>query len=308
MKQYHRESNNCLQDIVGMILLNYGYNPMLMYQGCLNFGYNREKVKIGERIAPSRDGNWLDNCLFESVYENYGVLFTKERGEMDSIKKHIQFNRGLILEIDIFDCNWHKLAGKYHSPHYCWVIDFNERYLLCALPYGNKYGYLELDRLKKNTVTTFYKYETVECFKNRGLEEVLKKTWHKCNTSFCGQTDIQRLKQMSIDLGGGEINLENEYKGIKDIYAIPLVRAFERVLWSRINFRDLIFYLDDEKKGSKLICILQNCINLWDCIKNYFIRDIIRGQKVIRSNIRSCVDKVVNEEIAILDEIENIIS
>lgn len=302
MKQFHRESNNCFQDIVAMILVNRGYNPLMMYQGSLNFGYNERETILGNRITPSRDGDWLDNQLFESINSSYGLNVIQKYGSISAIRKCIECNEGIILEVDVFDCSWHMLSGRYHQPHYCWVIDYNNKELKCVLPYGKPFVYYQIDKLVSSEKIKYYQYTFTERPVLKTIDDMINTALDNCNRGYRGITDIEQMNEMLKCIKENGINLVEECGGLKDVYAVPIIRAFEWILWSRVNFEDLVKYMDCESKTCTLVSLLQDAVYCWDRVKNYIMRDIIRHKDFVDEGIVEYVNLSIQAEQAIMNE------
>lgn len=312
MIQFHRESNNCFQDIIAMIIENYGRNSLLIYQGSLNFGYERDEELFGNRIVPSRDGNWLDCSLEESLIDNYGIylkkIHTSDRLQMlHDIREE---RMGIILELDVYDCPWHIFGGRYHSPHYCWAINSDTTYVECALPYGEKRGYLEIDKILTKGYADYYLVERKEVMDEKSLGHILHKAVCNCKTGWNGLSDIQRMQMLRDDIQLAGIDILREMQEADDIIAIPLIRAFEWIVWSRVNFHDMLIYKNHNGVADILVTTLHELASLWKGIKNYIMRAIMRKNRIVGQDIVPYFDVVIHKEkevLKIMEEIEAVL-
>ena len=302
-----RIGNNCFQEVIRMILENAGYNPVLMYQGSLNFGYNRKELLFGDRICPSRDGKWLDCTLFKSLYDNYGMsLISGEYQDLDAFFYALtNTNGGIILEVDVFNCPWHKLYKRYHSTHYCWVIGYNDNSLKCIIPNSEKLGFYPLKNFSK---IKYYRYSFSTVPQEISLFELLQKAFSYCYIGHNGKQDIDQMLDFKNDVKVVGINLQKECAQKEDIFAVKIVRALESIMYSRINFRDLLVYKDDKKEVGNLILLLQEASSNWCGLKNYVIRDIIRGKNSVDYKFADYLGNVIKIEEKILNQMSNYVN
>lgn len=309
MIQFHRESNNCFQDVVAMILINNGRDPVSIYRGSLNFGYNLNEEIFGNRITPSRDGNWLDCSLMRSLQEDNGiVLYLKETvGIKSFLKDLISTNKqGVILKVDVYDCDWHVFFHKYHLEHYCWVIGCEDAFLKCALPYGQQWGYYPIESLLNTGTVHYYTYEFQEKGEDIKIVDVIVKSIYDCEKGWNGISDISQMIVMRNDIAKAGISLKKEMVGCNDIVALPVIRAFEWLAWSRINYRD---YLNKNSKKDEVNCLIttvDKAAKTWLGIKNYIMREIIRGNEEVNYSLVKHIDSVIDVEKYIIDEMKKI--
>jgi len=312
MIQFHRESNNCFQDIIAMIIENCGRTSLLIYQGSLNFGYKRNEELFGNRIVPSRDENWLDCSLEESLIDNYG-LYLKKMHTSDILQVLHDINTekiGIILELDVYDCPWHIFGGKYHSPHYCWAIKSDNTYVECVLPYGAKRGYLEVNKVLSKGYVDYFIIEKKENVEEKDLEYILCKAVHNCKVGWNGLSDIQKMEMLRDDIQLVGIDILKEREEVDDIIAIPLVRAFEWLVWSRVNFQDMIIYKNDNGIADRLILELHELSAMWKGIKNYIIRAVMRKNRIVGPDIVPYFDTIIQKEkevLKIMEEVEGML-
>lgn len=304
MIQFHRETNNCFQDIIAMILENSNKNSLFMYQGSLNFGYNPQEKLWGNRIVPSRDGNCLDCTIYESLKDNFGFeLYDRETTDIQTLLDEVdREENGIILEVDIYDCPWHKMGGRYHSMHYCWVVGYNKNEFICALPYGATRGFYKFENLLKYKKIRYWTFTLDLLTKEKSLDYIVDFAFRKCHDNGIN-IDIEQMIKMRNDIQREGINLADEKKGISDIYAIPIVRAIEWIVWSRINFRDLIESKNLNNIADQLIVCIQEAIDVWIGIKNYIIRAMIRENIILKEELEIFIDRVIQKEIMIQKEL-----
>ena len=310
MIQFHRETNNCFQDIISMILKNNNKNPLLMYQGSLNFGYNKESKSLwGERITPSRDGRWLDCALYESLKDNYGfILEQKECKNIDELSVEInKRNGGIILEADVYNCKWHLFGGKFHSLHYCWVIGYENGFLKCVIPFGELYGLYDIQQHKENLGLRYFLYSFDYTIKEKTGFYILQKAYNNCNIGWKGKSDIEQMIDMKKDLTIEKINIKKESLGYQQIFSIPLIRALEWVSWSRINVRDMLSLYNKKGMLDKVIIDIQKAIDSWLGIKNYIIRAVLKQKEEVGQEFVNIINDVIDEEMEILEDIYKII-
>lgn len=304
--QYHRESNNCFQDVLGMILVNNGLNPLNMYIGCLNFGYRKEGRLFGERITPSRDGMWLDSTILNSVFKTTGMVLQRRQEKsyeelLDDLK---QSENGLILEVDVFDCEWHVFFRKIHSLHYCWLIGVEKKQFICALPYGEKIGSYRAD---PNSSFNYYLSNFVKNNNRINCFNILSTTYRQCFLCENKFSDLQQMNMFRNDVFQNKIDLEAEKDGCSEAINIPIVRALEWVLWSRMNYRDMLIYYDKSGIYRNLISEFEKVIEIWKGIKNFVIIEFMRGHKFVNEEIVKYLDEAIEQETVILKKIETIV-
>lgn len=304
--QYHRESNNCFQDVLGMILVNNNLNPLSMYIGCFNFGYKKDGRLFGERITPSRDGMWLDCTIFDSVFETAGMVLQKKEQQSykDLLNDLRESKQGLILEVDVFDCEWHAFFKKVHSLHYCWLIGVEGRAFICALPYGRKIGIYRADlRLQYN----YYTCSFIQNNKKPDCFNVLFKTYGQCMCCDNKITDLQQMYMFRNDVLKNKIDLQAEREGYSEIINIPIVRALEWVLWSRINYQDMLIYYDGKGIYKNITLELKKVIEIWKGIKNFIIIEFMREHKTVNEIIIKYLDEMIAQETVILKKMETVV-
>lgn len=95
-------------------------------------------------------------------------------------------------------------------------------------------------------------------------------------------------------------------KGFKDIVAVPVIRAFEWIAWSRMNYRDYLNKNNEKGEVDCLITIVDKAAKTWSGIKNYIMRDILRGNEEVDCNLVEHIDSVINEEKCIIEEMRKI--
>lgn len=299
--QYHRQSNNCFQDVLGMILVNNGINPLNMYIGCLNFGYKKEARIFGERITPSRDGMWLDCTISDSVFETSGMVLQKKQYkaykdlEVDLEKSE----QGIILEVDVYDCEWHIFFRKIHSLHYCWLIGVENNKFICALPFGEKIGSCKADI---NSKYNYYVYDFVKTDNEIDCLEILSRTYTQCMSGEI--SDLEQMYLLRNDVFKNGIDLEIERDGYPEVVNIPLVRALEWVLWSRMNYHDMLTYYDKRRENNDLILEIKTVIDIWKGIKNFVIIEFMREHNVMNAELVKYLDEAIEQETVILKKMK----
>lgn len=301
--QYHRQSNNCFQDVLGMILVNNGLNPQNIYLGSLNFGYNQDRKLFGERITPSRDGNWLDCTVFESLADSVGMVVEKKenRSFHDLSSDFTNSRSGLILELDVFDCSWHEFYGKVHSYHYCWLVNIEHDEFVIMLPFGEKKGTYDFSKDKS------FNYYTID-FSMDGnkpaVSTILKNTYDNCLLGYNGKCDLDQMRSLRNDVNENGIDLGAEREGFSDIVTIPFIRALEWVLWGRMNYRDLLSDNNTNGECDSVIAELDKLIETWKGIKNFAIIEFMRNHQMLKEGFASYLDEMINQEETVLKTIK----
>lgn len=300
--QYHRESNNCFQDVLGMILVNNGMNPLNMYIGCLNFGYKKDARLFGERITPSRDGMWLDSTILDSVFATTGMVLQERKGKnySDILIDFERSKQGIILEVDVFNCEWHVFFRKIHSLHYCWVIGMEHNQFICALPYGEKIGSYGV---KLNSTYNYYIYDFVTNDKKLDCYDILYATYAKCIGGDNKISDLEQMYMFRNDVFRNKLDLELERDGYSEIVNIPIVRVLEWVLWSRMNYHDMLVYYDKNRVCINLISEFEKVIEIWKGIKNFIIIEFMREHRIVNDEIVEYIDEAIEQELLILKNI-----
>lgn len=304
--QYHSKSNNCFQDVIGMILTNNGIDPLNMYVGCLNFGYSKQRKLYGERITPSRDGRWLDSTITNSVYETVGmVLQKKQNSSLTDIKRVLcKSKQGIVIEVDVFNCKWHIFYKKIHSIHYCWLIDIDDNKFVFALPFGEKIGYYNAEL---NSTYNYYTYCFVEKNKKRDVLDIISKAYVECMGKNNITSDLEQMNMFRNDVLLKGIALDEERENYLEIVNIPLVRAFEWILWSRMNFHDMLIKFDEKCNYKTIVSELAKAIDIWKGIKNFVIIEFMRGSKFLNNNLAKYLAEAIDQEKRVLKAMENVV-
>ena len=304
IKQYHRESNNCFQDVVGMILYSKGLNPFDMYWGSLNLGYNRRESLFGNRLVPSRDGMWLDCSLLKNLYKIDGLAIEKKTNvDYSELMKDVENNKyGIIMEVDVFNCSWHRFYNKIHCIHYCLLTNVDTGKFVFALPFGKKMGIYKIETDSFN----YYRYFFEKRDKKYIGMDILFDTLRECRGQDNSIRDIELLEQFRDDVSQFGINLEAEREGYAEIISIPLVRAIEWVLWSRINYRDVLIEYDNDGVLKPVISKLESLIDAWKGIKNFTIIEFMRNHKYINKDISYYIDEAIELEKELINVIDEV--
>lgn len=106
------------------------------------------------------------------------------------------------------------------------------------------------------------------------------------------------------------IDILKEREEVDDIIAIPLVRAFEWLVWSRVNFQDMIIYKNDNGIADRLILELHELSAMWKGIKNYIIRAVMRKNRIVGPDIVPYFDTIIQKEkevLKIMEEVEGML-
>lgn len=323
LKPYFNAERTCMENLFISLIQKYG-NVEKLYLYAWNFGYlNKKNINFGERIMPSREGEGLNKEIEKALQEFFGIRviwhLNYAKNAIKVIKDELERGRPVIIGIDIFECEWHKVFQKYHSVHYCLVIGVTNEELVCiddTLASCN--GNLRLVHRPEYITIPFQKYlqygfglVTLEISDNRrNPENSLYKSALKTLTGFRGVTDFDQMRQLRADIVT-EFDIKKEINGFEDAWALDIVRALGYIVWNRKNFLTAQKIFSRETENIYMYCKkMESIIIKWENIKNYILKYALENSKNAFdiNYIATTLDKKIYEEeslaISIVDEYE----
>lgn len=284
----YKDTNNCLQNVLSGVLCWKKIDPIFLYLDSWNFGYENKNNLFGNSIFPSRDNTWYNKNTFEILKECYGIkIAIREVNDfldfLDEVREELKRGDPVCIELDVFLCEWHIAYEVYHLPHSCLIVDADDFYLYCLIQSNHKeksIGKIELSKLKNNV----YKYmlfdfsnlkkEKYDLNVKKFLKRSAQRTLCRLNDS---RSDFCVMRECANNMENNLI-LKNEMSDIKDVWAIPLIRCFDWVVWSRKNYFELLnsfVNLVDNNILLETIDEFENIVKNWTKLKNILIKNIL---------------------------------
>ena len=283
---------NCFQTAYAPLCIQNGVDPSIMFLWGWSFNYKEN----GESVFNNFGVNYsMDTIQFLKVYaglESVEIINDLNLNDYSKIiKGNLEQQRGIVIGIDAFYCNWNLAYKRMHIDHYVNVIGVKlNGKLICKDWYENTE---ELYELNIEDFVGIYSIRSISFGEVANNREVL-----------------EELKKAYIDKNNIFMNFEKFIKGIKSVEGIN--KLFED---NNPKLCRLLIYAREYKCYRKgIYCYLDmrfiqngennNCERLKDCFQKL---ERMWG-KLISILIKICISKKLDENreklISIIKEIE----
>ena len=147
----------------------------------------------------------------------------------------------------------------------------------------------------------------VEKNKKRDVLDIISKAYVECMGKNNITSDLEQMNMFRNDVLLKGIALDEERENYLEIVNITLVRAFEWILWSRMNFHDMLIKFDEKCNYKTIVSELAKAIDIWKGIKNFVIIEFMRRSKFLNKNLAKYLAKAIDQEKRVLKAMENVV-
>lgn len=295
IKPFYSKKNVCIENIYTSMCKALNRNDKDIYAYSWNFGYIQHNESFARKIKFSRDGQAI-NTEQSYAFEKYcGIkpiwhMNCDMEHFIDIVKKELEANRPIGLGIDIFSCNWHVFANKYHFVHYCLIVGIDDQGFICIDDtLASNDGVLAVSPRPENVridFNTFKKYnfgfvtfEITPDIPYVSCDELIYLSVLKTMTGFNGISDFDNMRSLLLDIEQ-HFDIDKEIGETNDIRAIEVIRSFGCIAWSRNNYS---MFLMDKKDHSDFDIIyiagkMTEAAALWEAISNYILKYALDGK------------------------------
>ena len=294
IEPYYSTTNSCVENLQTSIckMLNRDFRNMYAYSW--NFGYDQAAELLADRIKTSRDRQ-RRNCEEEYALEMLCGIKTiwhikSDRQRFEKIvKKEIDAGRPVAVGIDIYSCYWHKFYHKYHFLHFCLIIGIDEKGFICIDDTLENKDEINILVAKDSIIHISYRQyqENCNCFitfqfkdKTEKIEEERIVYWAALKTllGYQEKSDFDYMRLLKKDIVESfdiskEVNDEHEPR------AIPIIRSFACISWSRKNYVSFLSNLKTKMINPTIIENINESSKLWMGISNYILMYMVKNKK-----------------------------
>lgn len=315
LKPYYCNTNNCLQNALGIILKWKNLNPFLMYADSLNFGYNAFLQPFSQRIFPYRDKTWFNYEIFNLLSSLYGINVKIYQNRsfnfiFNLVKKELNKNTPVIIEIDVFYCRWHVSYRKYHLPHSCLINKLDYNSFSCIITdkriNENYEGKIYFEDIKESLISCMtFNFSNNTIINN--YNKIIKNTCNNTLLGVNGISDYKYMRDCSIDLIN-DCDFKEEIDKHEDVWGIPLIRCFGWVRWGRINFYNFLSFLDKNEVSVTIhkfmFDMLKESVVVWGTLQNTLIKNaLLNNEKLDNKNISNMIKEVASIEESLAEKV-----
>ena len=312
IEPYYSSTNSCVENLQISIckMLNRDFRNMYAYSW--NFGYDQAPELLADRIKISRDRQMMNReeeyaletlCGIRTIWH----VNSKSKEFLKIVKKEIKEGRPVAMGIDIYSCYWHRFYHKYHFLHFCLIIGIDEEGFICiddTLENKNDMSFLIP---KDSMIHISYKQyqENSKCFitfqfenkvEKMEMDNVLYLGALKTLSGYQGKSDFDYMRLLKRDIVESfdinrEVNDKNEPK------AIPIIRSFASVSWSRKNYSLFLRSSTAKIINSMILENISESAKIWMSISNYILMYMIGSEKGFDYiQLESALQKIIELE------------
>jgi hypothetical protein len=220
---------------------------------------------------------------------------------IETINQYIESHKALLINLDSFECPWHRGYLKTHIGHYCLIIGyFNECYI-CIDPYlmGSDFVSLTYMQLKTGSELIYYNNSKIEV--DLTIENLFNETIH-------GENDKSKMFDM-MNLFLQQLSELTEASQLfdypEDVYLCTITRATKFIADGRIKFGYLVENISALNHNYEIInsiCSSLYCLgDLWNHLNSIFIKVYCAPKQFGKAKI-----KIIDYMLKIIDTEKNI--
>ncbi len=239
LKDYHIKHVNCLEHILGNIVLNEYSNEGLMYIDSWKFKYMNEKHNLRDKFSVYLD-DFSD--IYNTFFKFYGV---KQSGSFDiccfnhknDLITVLNNNRFVGLKINSCECPWLDFLNEIHGEHIVLVMDFDDEGIYCSDNSAKKY-FLTYDFLFEHGIQfVIYSVDYTKHNNCQLKQKIISDLKNKVDLQL-EYNDIKSFANEFIDY----LSVDKELK-VCDLHTSPLTHRISLVGYSRSNYLKAIEYV-----------------------------------------------------------------
>lgn len=287
------EEYTCRQSVITEIAKALSYDYQMIALGAWRFPYNPLETSLGKSIA--QEG-------YEDFYKHvrqYNGLWIKEINYINEDKvKSLVSERPVIVQSDVYFCNWFLGYKKYNISHFFIINGVNEEGYICIDPsMCNNYNYIKWRDLKY-AIKKIFILEKEDVAKDICLREVIQKDM-RCYL----EGDLNGLIKFTERMHQNQsLYLESMGYG-SDIFQVPIVDNIRQIYTYRLSYIEMIKYVSEYENidWSEVIEMMELCVRDWKKIRNIIIKNLVRKQYLLENTLSfsELMDNIVFLEIKI---------
>lgn len=221
--------------------------------------------------------------------------------KIKTIDQYIDNHKALLLNIDSFDCPWHRGYMKTHIDHYCLVIGHLHKGYICADPYlmGNSPVLLTHSQLRMGKELIYYKHssDTADLSVDALFLEIIYGENNKSKMFNMMELFLKSLSEIS--------DSSQLFDYLEDVYLCAITRATKFIADGRIQLGYLIEKLSSSHQKHEDIFLLYNLLyhsgDLWNHLNLIFIKIYCAPRQ-----FESAKRKIIDYMLEIIDVEKNI--
>jgi hypothetical protein len=307
IKPYIDKNLSCQQALLVSYAKYIGCSADMIFAESWGFGYNKEEKLIGIKMNPGYRPVRLENFkIFHGINTTlYDIADIKEL--MEFYRSNIS-KSPMIIDVDVYNCNWNIAYRKYNIKHYCLITgyDANNEAFICIDPFSTADKvYLPIEELNNwQGKVSVFEQEAVAAKRSDYIDELNKCIYHINDSEMFSNLEEFRRDMTYTD------SIYSEVSAYEDYFAVPLQKVTKAISGQRncyLYFLDYVskvlnWYPFDELKN-----IFKNSARLYDSLRISIAKQTFAG-KINSSKISYIIDEIINSEKRAYDCLTNILN